>query len=196
MDVKLLDFTGYQLAVRAAKMCYGRPEESGDMSIEESIEFLKKIINLGHESVLEHSFFVFEVTGLSRACLQELARHRHISLSVKSTRWALKSHEDIHIPVGIPEDLENVYKRYMAQSHAFVNIVREEHGNDVAKYFLPEGFTTNLIMSLNLREFRHMWKVRHSNKALAEFRGLMEGLVNAVSEEVKSLVEYIPDRRG
>ena len=57
-------------------------------------EVLKRIINAGHESILEHINLTYSVQKLSRACLQELARHRHISLSVESTRHTLR--EKIH----------------------------------------------------------------------------------------------------
>ena len=53
-------------------------------------EVLGRIIKAGHESILEHITLTYSVKGLSRACLQELARHRHISLSVESTRHTLK----------------------------------------------------------------------------------------------------------
>lgn len=43
-----------------------------------------------HGSILEHISFNFFIDGISRACLQELARHRIASLSVKSSRYTLK----------------------------------------------------------------------------------------------------------
>ena len=42
-----------------------------------------------HASILEHISFNFFIDGISRACLQEVSRHRHTSLSVKSSRYVL-----------------------------------------------------------------------------------------------------------
>lgn len=190
MKVNLLSSVGYWVPVRAAKMCYGKPEAASDMSPDEQLAFLKKIIDLEHESVLEHCVFVFEVDGISRACLQELARHRHISLSVKSTRWALKGHQEIYTPPALNEKMQEFYKEYMYHALNIVENIRNEYGNDVAKYFLPEGFTTRLIMTANLRQLRHMWEVRHSSKALEEFRNLMESLVDTLDPVTKELVTY------
>ena len=53
-----------------------------------------------HKSTLEHLVYTFDIDGISRACLQELARHRIASYSVKSTRYTLKElkEEILEIP--------------------------------------------------------------------------------------------------
>ena len=67
---------------------------------EKPAKFLKHVIKVGHESVLEHITITYEINNISRACLQELARHRHISLSVESTRHTLKRILDENIEDG------------------------------------------------------------------------------------------------
>lgn len=42
-------------------------------------DVLMRIIAAGHESILEHITLIYSVKGISRACLQEFARHRHIT---------------------------------------------------------------------------------------------------------------------
>ena len=85
MIVKLLTPEEYvkemeKIAALAALTCRANTEKEYEPS-----EVLGRIIKAGHESVLEHITLTYSVKGLSRACLQELARHRHISLSVEST---------------------------------------------------------------------------------------------------------------
>lgn len=53
-------------------------------------QLVQTVVNNGHTSTLEHLVFTFEIRGLSRAALIELSRHRHASMSVKSTRYTLK----------------------------------------------------------------------------------------------------------
>lgn len=71
----------------AMLMCHANTEKLKD---EAPCMFFEKAIKSGHESILEHITLTYEVNNLSRACLQELARHRHISLSVESTRHTLR----------------------------------------------------------------------------------------------------------
>lgn len=73
-------------AVTAGRICRGATAFKHEKDDE---GYLRRIIAMGHESVLEHINLTYRITGISRALLQELARHRHISLSVESTRSTL-----------------------------------------------------------------------------------------------------------
>ena len=190
MIVKLLDRTELALAARAAKLCIGQ-QWTGD----HADRYLRgRIIAEGHESVLEHVVYVFEVTGLSRACLQQLARHRHISLSVKSTRWALDKHGDHYDP---PE-INNLQDAATFDQYADAGIdaameMKRTYGNDVAKYLLPECVTTDLILTLNLRELRHIYKLRTGRTAMLDFQHLAKALVACLPEDEAALVRYKSD---
>ena len=74
-------------AAYAMLTCHANTDK---LQSEEPATFIKRAIKAGHGTILEHITLTFEVNNLSRACLQELARHRHISLSVESTRHTLK----------------------------------------------------------------------------------------------------------
>ena len=68
------------LAELAASVCY-------DSNPTERCSIARQCIASGHMSVLEHVSFTFHIEGISRACLAQLSRHRHISLSVRSQRY-------------------------------------------------------------------------------------------------------------
>ena len=81
---------GEALVALAAKLCYA----GGDLdSLLEKIaandqrDFLRKVREMGHESVLEHVSFTFLTEGVSRALLAQLTRHRIASFSVQSQRY-------------------------------------------------------------------------------------------------------------
>lgn len=74
-------------AVHAALTCTGNEHKLTETNIK---SFLCKIIEKGHDSILEHINLTFRIDGVSRALLQELARHHHISMSVQSTRSTIK----------------------------------------------------------------------------------------------------------
>ena len=166
-------------------------------------EVLGRIIELGHESILEHINLTYSVKGLSRACLQELARHRHLSLSVESTRHTLHKYLamsddeiadffDKYIDHLLPITIDKELKQMVCGT--FLGILRGMKDikyvrNDEMKYFLPELWPTHLIMTANVRALRHIIKLRTSPNALNEFRILAYSLYEAVPEEYRYLLQ-------
>lgn len=89
MKVELLHFTPIEVAVQAIRTCYNSCDKSDDLG-ERDIKLIKSIIANNHTSTIEHISYNFKISGISRALLQELSRHRLASLSVRSTRYVLK----------------------------------------------------------------------------------------------------------
>ena len=157
-------------------------------------DILERIIARKHESVLEHIYLTYRIKGISRALLQELARHRHISLSVESTRHTLR--KNIENPDWIRETLgkaENPLFRVSVMStyEMLKALIRqcEDATNDELKYLIPECWPTNLIMTTNVRELRHIIDLRTAPAALMEFRNLCHAMYEAVPEEFKYLLK-------
>ena len=155
-------------------------------------EVLGRIIKLGHESILEHITLTYSVKGLSRACLQELARHRHISLSVESTRHTLK--KNLSNPEWCEEEKECLHPVASAALKAstymvFAIIRNNDISNDELKYYVPECWPTNLILTSNIRELRHILTLRTNPAALKEFQDLAHALFKAVPDQFKYLLE-------
>ena len=151
-------------------------------------DVLKRIIKLGHESILEHINLTFSIKDLSRACLQELARHRHISLSVESTRHTLRKYLESEQWV---ENLADKLLPIQRDLLYYVSRLAEvsDYTNDELKYYLPEFWPTNLIITLNIREFRHILKLRTAPAALKEFRILARSMFREVPEQFKYLLQ-------
>ena len=184
MNVKLLTSQNSMkdmenFAALAALTCHANTEKTVDAK-----DLLTRIIGWGHLSILEHITLTYSVKGISRACLQELARHRHISLSVESTRHTLRK------TMGTPSVVDYDDKQ-QTMLLAFRKIVYEnpDMPNDELKYFLPEFWTTNLVLTVNVRELRHILDLRTSPRALKEFRTLAHELFNAVPDEFKYLLK-------
>ena len=148
-----------------------------------------------HESVLEFADVVYHIE-CSRAMLQELARHRHISLTVKSTRYTLKELKNI-------EPTDEILKEYLVMTgNKYVDKLSIEQlkdividikdnalgSNDIAKYCLPEAFETELQLKTNLRELLHILKLRTNKDALLEFRKVAYQMFNVLPEEYKELI--------
>jgi len=173
--VELVHHTNHTVAMYAARTCTDTEHKTKDPDDQ---KLLLKCIEKGHESVLEHIVYTFKIEGISRALLQELARHRIASLSVMSTRWALKKTmkqdpKDILVSTGVDS-----IDRFNRQTLHEIQEDLQGYPNDKLKYVLPEAIKTKCVLTINLRSFRNMVKLRMGNNALREFRGLVRDMVN------------------
>lgn len=168
--VKLIHCSGLDIAEMAARTCTATTDKMSDTWMD-CEAFLMKLVEQGHMSVFEHVNYTFSIKGVSRALLQELARHRHISMSVESTRWALKRIMASNPEMVLPKSLEEVYVGL--QMEWIRSLLKEGIPNDEVKYLIPECLPTNLILTLNLRELIHIYRLRTSMRALKEFHDLM-----------------------
>ena len=143
-----------------------------------------------HSSTLEHLSYNFYIQGVSRALLQELARHRIASLSVKSTRYTLKELKD---EKSFNDNGLERAKKYLvftkikevdnASLQALENlrkILKNGVPNDKAKYCLPESYKTELHWSINARSLQNFLTLRSDKSALWEIRELATKIYNAI----------------
>ena len=168
--VKLIHCSGLDIAEMAARTCTATTDKMSDTWMD-CEAFLMRLVEQGHMSVFEHVNYTFSIKGVSRALLQELARHRHISLSVESTRWALKRIMASNPEMVLPKSIKRVYVDL--QMEWIRTFLKEGIPNDEMKYLIPECLPTNLVLTLNLRELIHIYRLRTSMRALKEFHDLM-----------------------
>ncbi len=168
----------------AARLCYSRATVEAlheKVSAQDQTAFVEKIMNMGHESVLEHTSFTFGVEGVSRVLLAQLTRHRLASFSVQSQRYV--SYEGgfgYIIPPRIEalgEDAVREYEAQMAQMHEWYcrwqeRLGKGEGSNEDARFVLPGACETRLLMTMNARELRHFFSLRMCSRAQWEIREL------------------------
>lgn len=194
MKVKLLNATPLKIAIKAIRRCY---DSCGDDLGKKDLKLLKSIIKNGHTSTIEHIVFTFDIQGISRAALQELARHRIASLSVESTRYTLKKlknidtrefrYEDYLVETGNP--MVDVYSRVGLDRT--ISCLKDNIKNDLTKYTLPESYKTSLVWTINARSLRNFLELRSSSKALWELRALSIEIIDSLPEEYLILFEDI-----
>lgn len=196
MNVRLLNKPDLSLASYAARICTAtedkHPEGVADYGV------ILRCIEKGHESVLEHVYLTFEIDGISRAVLQELARHRIASYSVQSTRWSLKK---LLKPIDAEEDYLWPIEFLVPTGDPLLNhatmeqlrIVKQslDHGlkPDLVKSSLPENFKTKLVMTINLRSLRNFFKLRSAKDAYYQIRQLAGHMYLALPYEIALMVE-------
>lgn len=214
ITVKLLNKAGLEDSLRIAAMAARTCTDTVDKATAND-PVLRSCLNAGHLTIFEHINYTIAVNGISRALLQELARHRHISLSVESTRWTLakkgkltelwqsadaKIADVIISSLWVPavDNIDGVDNAiHLARKHTAVmfDLMQEllDLGApaDVVKYFLPEATPTNLIMTVNARELRHIIELRTATRALGEFRELCDLILGEISEAFEGEHDFI-----
>jgi len=160
-----------------------------------------------HASILEHLNYTFYIEGISRACLQELSRHRHTSPSVKSTRYTLKElkDEDSFLDFGVPIPdmdfarasqylvLTDVLSVDNASIYALENlrlVLLDGVPNDKAKYCLPEAYKVTEQLTINARSLQNFLSLRSDKSALWEIRQLATSLYEALPAEHQYLFTH------
>ena len=87
MKVKLLNYTPLEVADIAICKCYGNEPHSDSEKVKARINRVANVSK--HASTIEHLYYNFDIDGISRACLQQICRHRVASYTVQSTRYVL-----------------------------------------------------------------------------------------------------------
>jgi len=206
MTVTLLHHTPLEVCVHAIRTCHNSFDKS-DNGGEKDKELIYRVGNkLKHSSTLEHLVYTFDIKGISRACLQELSRHRIASLSVKSTRYTLKELKDeepfnpiesytptqrvrlyqrvlkyIVIPdLPLLENNLHIKNAYISALENLRKLVASGVPNDIAKYALPECYKTELTWTINARSLQNFLSLRTDKSALWEMQELAHEIYKAI----------------
>ncbi|MBQ9291659.1 MAG: FAD-dependent thymidylate synthase [Campylobacter sp.] len=206
MEVRLLNFTPLWVCSNAIRTCW-QSFDKGDNGGEKDIELIDRVGNkFKHASTLEHLSYNFYLKGISRALLQELARHRMANLSVKSTRYTLKElKNESEFKKG---DFENASRYLVLTGNEIVDnagilalenlrqILQTPISLDIAKYCLPECYKTELSWSINARSLQNFLSLRTSKSALWEIRNLANLIYEALPDEHKFIFENCLNREN
>ena len=197
MKITLNHYTPLLICADAIRTCWQSFDKS-DEGGEKDKELIDRVGNkFKHASTLEHLVYNFYIEGISRALLQELARHRMASLSVKSTRYTLKELKNEENFSS--KDSERAAKYLVLTGVEMVDemsikalenlrlVLVEGISNDKAKYCLPESYKTELTWTINARSLQNFLTLRSDKSALWEIQNLAHSLYDALPEEHKYL---------
>ncbi len=183
-------------AIRTCWQSFDKSDNGGDVDR----ALIDRVGNkFKHASTLEHIVYNFYIAGISRALLQELARHRMASLSVKSTRYTLKELKDEE---SFSIDQHERASKYLVMTdvaivdemsiRALENlrvVLVQGISNDRAKYCLPESYKTELTWTINARSLQNFISLRSDKAALWEIRDLANMIYNTLPQEHQYLFE-------
>lgn len=185
MEVTLLAITpdAQKLIEQAGRTCYLSFDR---MNANSSEDFIRRIVRAGHESVLEHASASFRITGCSRAMTHQLVRHRLMSYSQQSQRYVEEGSFDYVVPESLPDEFVDDFHKDMATINAMYQKWRERGiKREDARFVLPNACCSEIVVSGNFRQWRHIIKLRTSHKAQWEIR-------KAMTEIYKVLLANVP----
>lgn len=165
---------------RCGRVCY-QSEPKNDSAE----DFVRRLIKRGHESVLEHVSLTFHII-CDRAIQNELVRHRLASFSVESTRYVkydeltfVRTSPKFGMRLHVLSDTEKDYRL----------LIESDCSPEIARAVLPLCLKSELYMTANLREWRHILKLRTSKHAHPQMRFIAGKILGIFKEKLPVIVE-------
>lgn len=192
----LIDDINPAQILKKLELC-GRVSRKSEANItaDSAEKFVRSLIKRGHESVLEHVSLTFHII-CDRAIMAELTRHRLAAFTVESTRYIKYGSLKVIAPALTPvhyqmweESMENIEHLYLSSVNG------GQHPPEIARAVLPLCLATELYMTCNLRELRHILKLRTASKVNAahpQMRQIMGQVLDIMREKLPVIVEDIP----
>jgi thymidylate synthase (FAD) len=191
LEVELLAITPEPEKVieQAGRTCYQSFER---MEKDSQADFIRRLLKVGHESPLEHAYATFRVRNCSRAMTHQLVRHRLMAVSQQSQRYVDEEQFAYVIPESVPAEL-------VADFHQDMRTIQEMYRKwrdrglrkEDARFVLPNACVSEIVVSADLREWRHIFQLRLSPKAQWEIRKACELMLAILKEHAPTCFEDI-----
>lgn len=197
-----------KLVASAAKLCYspvGVENIMDGLDGEKVDKFLNMLMDLGHESPIEHVSFTFGVEGVSRVLTHQLVRHRvGCSYSQQSQRYVKLEQFEYVIPPEI-EKLPAAKQKFISAMkedqrvyNELVELLMEEHFNrytaegkgekqarsmaektaiEDARYVFPNACETKIVFTMSARALMNFLRHRCCNRAQWEIRQMADEML-------------------
>jgi len=187
-ELEAIDATDMLRRVEAAgRVCY----KSEDRITEDSAaRFVRMILKSGHESVLEHEKITAKVI-CDRGVTHEIVRHRIASYSQESTRYCNYAGEKFgggltFIKPCYWEESSPLYQLWEEQMAAaeqsYLAMLAQGAKPEEARAVLPNSLKTELVMTMDLREWRHFFRLRTATASHPQMRELACAMLEKFQE--------------
>jgi thymidylate synthase (FAD) len=233
MDVRLLEATDDpERVICTAARCDYSSEYVGDQSFEELMSTIEgddldgkkrtligHLLSHGHFGPFEHPQATFAVEGISRSCMAQLTRHRHVSFDVQSMRyvafdevdpeavregamvvtppavtdadWIGRNQRQTDTDEATVERRREVFRESVTQSvESYQELLDLGMAPEDARFVLPIGTEVNLVFSLNARMLMHVADMRAAADSQWEIRELTESILDLAAEWCPVTFEY------
>ena len=190
-SVELINAPSYETLLstveQAGRVCYKSENKIGEDTAE---KFISGIIQRGHEAVLEHGSITVKFT-VDRGVSHEIVRHRLAAYCQESTRYCNYSQEKFGTEITVIKPLFfekntpawNMWKGAMERCEtAYFDLLNEGCSPQEARSVLPNSLKTEVVMTADVREWRHFLKLRTSSAAHPQMREVALQLLSILRE--------------
>lgn len=180
----------------AGRTCY---KSEGKGSYEASEQFVRKLILSGHEAMVEHASVTFRII-CDRGVTHEIVRHRLASYAQESTRYCNYAKDKFGNeltfikPLFWEEDSAQYklwYNMCEEAEQAYMALINAKATPQEARSVLPNSLKTEIVVTMDVREWRHFLKLRCAPDAHPQMREVALEILRQFRESVPVLVEDI-----
>lgn len=186
---------------RCGRVCYKSEDKITEGSAE---KFIGMILKSGHESVLEHEKLTVKFI-CDRGVTHEIVRHRIASYSQESTRYCNYSKDKFGNeltfirPCFWADDSEEyaVWKQAMEEiEKTYVKLISLGAKPEEARSILPNSLKTEIVCTMNLREWRHFFRLRTAERAHPQIREISVALLDELKRRIPVIFDDINTSDG
>lgn len=210
--IEMWEYDRYQQTEEEIQQGFELKEEWIEERQEKMWKLVKTVLDSQHQSIAENVSFTFAIEGISRACSNQLTRHRAgVVFAQQSQRYVeiKESFDNISELFENPKTDKDEDYLYSVANKYFTNVTKDNyrmyiqclisylHGIKLgmkpedARTFLPNATKTNLVMTINYRELIHVCNLRLCTRAQDEIRtlfGMIKLAVNRVDDRLAKLL--------
>jgi thymidylate synthase (FAD) len=191
MKVELLFITPdaekfIETAGRTSYLSFNRQGEDTEKA------FIRMLIRNGHLSVLEHAYATFRISGVSRALTHQLVRHRLCSFTQQSQRYVNEGDFNYVEPESVRSNPEahSIFTWFMDDAKRLYSALQELGiRKEDARFVLPNAVESQIVVTANLREWRHIIELRGSSKAQWEIRTMAIEILKILKDHTPTIFE-------
>jgi thymidylate synthase (FAD) len=190
----------------------GNAFEIYDMSDDshKNTELIKKVLNSGHKSIIEHAFFSIAFCNVSAVVEQFFIEFRLSSYTVKSRRYVDFGNMGYYVPENMDKDLKSLYKNHMDflfSEYSFLidhNVPKED-----ARFILPYSFCSNFYCTCNARELIYILQeilygrggdncelVDIANQIVEQIQSSFPGILSEIEEHTPEKIHSVRPKTG
>lgn len=186
---------------QCGRVCY---KSEGKITDESAPKFVAGIIKRGHEAVLEHVSFTAKFI-CDRGVSHEIVRHRLAAYCQESTRYCNYSKGDFGGEIAVIEPcyLKKGTQPYDSWHHAcrvaedcYFDMLNEDCTPQEARAVLPNSLKTEVVMTANIREWRHFFKLRCAPAAHPQTQEVAKILLRKVHAAIPVLFDDVWEEYG
>lgn len=171
------------LLTMAGRNCYRSFNRPNSKTYNDADYLRRTLFDRGHFSIAEHATATLYFTGVSRAFLAELTRHRHLSFSVESQRFINANDANVVVPPAMRDLNEEEQDGFLLLAEesiedykaiqAALNHLPKKQRNEAARGLLPNCMETRMVVTGNLRAWHEVIERRTQPDADAEMQEVM-----------------------